>query len=42
MAGRLHPLATFAFAVRQLGVAPEVAVEAVRAAFESLAEREAT
>jgi DNA-binding transcriptional regulator YhcF (GntR family) len=31
---------TFAFAARQLGVAPDAAIEAVRSAFESLAERE--
>jgi DNA-binding transcriptional regulator YhcF (GntR family) len=32
--------ATFAFAARQIGVAPDVALEAVRLAFESLAARE--
>jgi DNA-binding transcriptional regulator YhcF (GntR family) len=31
---------TFAFAVRQLGASPDGALEAVRAAFDSLAERE--
>jgi DNA-binding transcriptional regulator YhcF (GntR family) len=31
---------TFAFAARQLGVSPDTAIDAVRAAFETLAERE--